>query len=244
LLLLIACTSGPTDTDEPDITGFTEPVSFRVIGGFAYDPDQDAAVGYGISAAAAQLQPWFDITIHVEEADGQTDDCSIGFAHDPELGAVPRASWATSGFGIDTSISSVGGGCRGWDPDVWGNNPALTIAERAWGFGLGELEGTVAGELQAQADVDDEMWAIHWQPHLIGGQLRIDGEPLPGAFTFGYAVDDQFDIQYLPPGNWAWHEVVADAIPIVATDVTDLNQPPRGAYLVQSVETFDAELLK
>lgn len=243
-LLLFACTSVPSDTDEADTDGFTEPVGFRLIGGFAYDPVQDGAVGYGISLAAMPLQPWLDVVVDVEKADGELDSCSIGFSHDPELGAVPRAAWATDGFAIDTALSSFGGGCRNWDPEVWGNNPAETVANRDWGFGLGPLEDGVAAELQLQADVDDEMWALHWGSNVIGGQFRVDGEPLPGGFVFGYEVDEQFQIKALPPDDAGLHEVVADAIPIEATDIADLSAPPRGAYLVQSVEIYEAGLLQ
>ncbi len=225
---------------------WVEPVSFQFFGAFGYDPELDAAVPYALADNEPLLQPWMELVFEVVDADGEVTDCRIA-SHTLDEGPVARASWADpDGMAFDVPESAGwSGSCRHWDPAVWGDNPARTLAQTwAWGFGVGPahegLRGALAGEVEA------DTWDEHWEPYLFGGQLFIDSLDAPmrtQGYGFGYAVDDAFVMQYQDaPSDPGLHNVIADAVPIEAADAAE-DQLPRGVYLVLGVEAFDVSIL-
>lgn len=236
LLALAACT--PTSE-------WFEPAVFYVEGTFAYDAAADTAVAYASENGA--VGPAVLVSIASTEWFETFDDldrCTVVLRHLGEE-PLPRAAWVAESqawFGFDAPVAAdVTSDCEGWDPEVWGDDPAAAVASWGWGLGIGDIDEEVNGEVRDTVIAADgeSTWEDEWQPAVFGGGFRwsgaadrFDGGFAPNGYAFGLFVDAEFALV-----------VENDALQgIPATDVAD-GAPPTGAYVVEQWFGIDADLL-
>jgi len=240
-VLLLATTAACDPGSE-----FFEPAVFYVEGTFGYDAIADAAVAYVGDGGA--VSPTVAITIASTEWFETYDDldrCVVALRHLADT-PLPRASWVAEApdtwFGFDAPTDAeVTSDCAGWDPEVWGDDPATAVATWGWGLGIGALDDAVSDEVRDAVIASDgeATWDDEWQPAVFGGGFRwsgaadrFDGGFAPNGYAFGLYVDADFAL------------VVQDdaLLGIPATDVVD-GAPPNGAYVIEQWFGIDAVLL-
>lgn len=222
---------------------YFEPAAFFVEGTFAYDAVADEAVGYATSEG--EVEP-FVALIAVREAWFETFDdahrCSIVLQHPgphPRTTQVPDEVWFAFALPDDATVTTD---CTGWDPAVWGDDPASVLAGSTWGLGLGPLDPDVEEQLQSAviAQSDEATWQDAWVPLVFGGGVLWSGAEertphgwLPNDYAFAAEVDDDFVREVDAQG---------EAIPVPVSEVVD-GTPPTAAYVLRSWYGLQADLL-
>jgi len=237
LLALAGCSPSPIS--------FTPAVVY-VDGAFGYDAGTDEAVSY--DAGSGPVPPTVRLTVASDrwlQTHDSADECTITLQAGPD--PLARADWMADGgawFGFTLpDTATVTTDCTGWDPAVWGSDPAVLAQGTQWGLGIAPEDPDVAAQLQdaVVTQYGQDTWDQVWAPAVFGGGFhwsgaaaRFAGQYVGHDYAYALQIDDQGVVVLDGSGN---------ATPLPASDVSD-GTPPTGAYQVQSWFGIDAALLR
>jgi hypothetical protein len=223
------------------------PAAVYVDGSFGYDAASDSAVAY--DDGGSPVPPTVRLTVASDQwfrTFQSADECTITLQA-AATDALPRADWATAAgawFGFTLpDTATVTTDCTGWDPAVWGADPAAIAPPAAWGLGIAPVDADVESQVRAAviAGPGQDTWDQVWAPSVFGAGFHWSGAG--DGFAGDYVGDGYAYVLQVDSQGALVTDASGNGIPLLASDVAD-GTPPSGAYQVQAWFGLEAALLR